>query len=168
VVDDQVIKKNGPAPAVPPRLTAVCAYFSLTGAEKRNPRGVGQEGLEVRMRLAKEVEGYECTVVTDIQKFQTDVREQLSPLAPQTDWDEVVVLDWRKPASAERIYGCLVGGGGSLLLGLVCLGIVYIRAWRVVGVEGWQLSIEEATEESVEGEQGSPRVEPTVAPDRPV
>jgi hypothetical protein len=123
------VKKTGPAPSVPVRVKAVAAYLTLG-------RPDGQAPLEARMRQAKEETGYEGTVVTGIKKLTPEVRQQLIELGPQTDLAEVVVLDWRLPGSAQRVYGFLGVGGAGLFLGLLCLGIVYLRAWKVVSLHG--------------------------------
>lgn len=146
-VDGRAVQKDGPAPPVPPRVRTVAAYFSLG-----NP-GVGKQQLVKRnpldvLRKNREKDGYECTVVTGIKRLKPEVKEQLAELAPQTDFAEVIVLDWRKPSSAEQVYGCLGGGGAGLLLGLSALGLVYFRARKVVGVKGWSPPVEDASAEA--------------------
>ena len=163
-VDGQAVKKDGPAPPVPARIEAVAADLSVGNPGIARPR-IGARDPRDPLRKRKEDEGYECTVVTGIKKLKPEVRQQLSELAPQTDFAEVVVLDWRKPGSANRVYGCLAGGGAGLFLGLLALCLVYIRARNVVGVEGWEPPAEEAAEESVAAGQGQPSAEPGAAPD---
>jgi hypothetical protein len=141
------VPKGGSAPPVPPRVTAVAAYLSAGGAGAAGLPPARRESLEARARRQKETDGYEGTVVTGLQALKLEVRQQLCELAPQTDFAEVVLLDWRRPGPANFVYGCLAGGGAGLLLGLLALGIVYARAWKAVGAEGWRP--EEATEEGV-------------------
>jgi hypothetical protein len=146
-IDGQAVKKDGAVPPVPPRIRTVAAYLSLG-----NP-GVGKQQLVKRnpldvLRTKRERDGYECTVVTGIKKLKPKVKEQLSELAPQTDFAEVIVLDWRKPSSAEQVYGCLGGGGAAFLLGLSALGLVYFRARKVVGIEGWSPPAEDSSAEA--------------------
>jgi hypothetical protein len=157
-VDGQAVKKAGPAPAVPARIETVAAYLSPGNRGVGGPR-VGVRGPLDVLRKKWEEEGYECTVVTGIKKLRPEVRQQLGELAPQTDFAELVILDWRKPGSADRVYGCLAGGGAGLLLGLSALGLVYVRARKVVGVAGWEPPAAEATEEDVAAEQGQPGAE---------
>jgi hypothetical protein len=164
-VDGQAVKKDGPAPPVPARIEAVAADLSLGNLGIARPR-IGARNPRDLLRKKKEDEGYECTVVTGIKRLKPEVRQQLSALAPQTDFAEVVVLDWRKPRSAGRVYGCLAGGGAGLLLGLLALGLVYIRARSVVGVKGLEPPAEEGAEESVAVGQGQPGAEPDASPDR--
>jgi hypothetical protein len=164
-VDGQVVKKDGPAPPVPVRIETVAAYLSLGNPGIGGLR-FGGIGLFDVLRKSKEDQGYECTVVTGIKKLKPEVQQQLSELAPQTDLAEMVVLDWRKPGSANRVYGCLAAGGAGSLLGLLALCLVYIHARKVVGVEGWEPPAEEAAEESVAAGQGQPSGEPDAAPDR--
>jgi hypothetical protein len=146
-VDEQAVQKDGPAPPVPPRVRTVAAYLSLG-----NP-GVGKQPLVKRnpldvLRKKREEDGHECTVVTGIKKLKPEVKEQLSELAPQTDFAEVIVLDWRKPSSAGQVYGFLGGGGAGLLLGLSALCLVYFRARKVVGIEGWSPPAEDLSQEA--------------------
>jgi 8-oxo-dGTP pyrophosphatase MutT (NUDIX family) len=129
-IDGRDVKQAGLPPPVPPRVKAVAAYLTLG-------RPVGGQQMEARLRRAREEAGYEGTVVTGIKKLKPEVRQQLLELGPQTDLDDVVVLHWGSPGSPERVYGFLAVGGAGLLLGLLCLGVVYLRAWRVVVVHGW-------------------------------
>ena len=135
--DDQAVKKDGPAPPVPTRVTAVASTISV-GDVNGVPLRAGREPIEVRMRRDKEAKGYECTVVTGIKKLKPEVREKLLELAPQTDLSEVVVLHFGKPASTGIVYGAFGGGAAAFVLGLFCVVVVYFRARRVVGSEGWQ------------------------------
>jgi hypothetical protein len=149
-VDGQAVKKGGVTPSVPPRLTAIVSYLSLGDPDGAALRP-GQEPLEARMRRDKEAKGYDCVVVTGIKRLQPEVRDQLTELAPQTDWSEVIVLKWGKPASPGTVYGCLGGGAAGFVLGLLCLGVVYFRARQVVGVGGPHSTGETASD--VTGEQ---------------
>lgn len=151
-VDGQAVRKGGPVPGVPARIEAVALYLSLGAPNIGGPR-IGARGPFDVLRKKWE-EGYECTVVTGIKQIKPEVRQQLSEWAPQTDFSQVIVLDWRKPGSASRVYGCLAGGAAGLLLGLLALAIVYVRAWKVVSSADWQAPVEAATEESAAPEQG--------------
>ena len=164
-VDGKAVKKDGPAPPVPARIEAVAAYLSV-GDPGLGGLRFGARGPLDGLRKKRENEGYECTVVTSIKKLKPEVKQQLSELAPQTDFTEVVVLDWRKPGSANRVYGCLAGGGGALLLGLLAWCLVYVRARKVVGLQGWEPPAEAGPEESEAAGQGQPSAEPSAEPDR--
>jgi hypothetical protein len=135
--DNRAVKKEGPAPGVPPRVVAVVSYVSV-GDVGVVPLRLGKEPMDVRLRRDKEAKGYECTVVTGIKNLKPEVRDQLLEMAPQTDLTEVVVLHFGKPASAETVYATFGGGTAGFILGLFCLCVVYFRARRVVGSEGWQ------------------------------
>jgi hypothetical protein len=149
-VDGQTVKQDGPAPTVPPRVEVVAAYLSVGNPGAIKPPAGRRDPLDV-LRRKREAEGYECTVVTGIKKLKPEVREQLVELAPQTDFTEVVVLDWRKPASAARVRGVLIGGAAGLVVGWLFLVAVYARAWQVMLAEGWK----------------SPDAVPTDEPERP-
>ncbi len=147
---------QGGPPPVPARVTAVAAFLSADRAGAGGLPPARGEALEARARRQKEAGGYEGTVVTGLQALKPEVRQRLSELAPQTDWATVVLLDWRRPSPANVVYGCLAGGGAGLLLGLLALAVVYARAWRAVGAEGWRPPAEETTEEGVPEGQGLP------------
>jgi hypothetical protein len=162
-VDGQAVKRDGPPPSVPPRIRAVVVYPSFGNPGLGRPRfgGIGPFDL---LRKNRE-EGYECTVVTGIKKIKPEVKQQLSELAPQTDFAEVDVLDWRKPGSAERVYGLLGGGGAGFLLGMSALCLVYSRATKVVGAGGWSPPVEASSEEAAAAGQDQPSAEPSAAAD---
>jgi hypothetical protein len=148
-VDEQLIKKDGPLPPVPARITVVAATL-LFGEAGPGGMPMGARPAPDFLRKKRETEGYECTVVTGIKTLKPQVREDLSRLGPQTDFAEMIVLDWRKPASATSVYGLLDGGAAALLLGLIGLCIVYVRARKTVGVDGWAPPIDDATTEPTE------------------
>lgn len=129
-VDGRAVKADGPSPTVPARVEVVAAYFSLANAGARDPLGL--------LRKPKEAQGYECVVVTGIKKLKPEVRDQLAVMAPRTDLDALILLDWRKPPSAAFVYGFLGGGGSAMLVGWLCLCVVYIRAIKVAGIEPWK------------------------------
>jgi hypothetical protein len=135
-VDGQAVKAEGPSPTVPARVEAVAAYFSLAKAGPA-PRPAALDPLGL-LRKAKETQGYECVVVTGIKKLKPEVREQLAGMAPQTDLDALILLDWRKPPSAAFVYGFLGGGGTAMLVGWLGLCVVYIRAIKVAGLAPWK------------------------------
>lgn len=142
VIDGQEVKKDGPAPPVPPRIQTVTTYLSLGAPVIGGPRFGGRDPADA-LRKKREEEGYECTVITGIKTLKPEVKQQLSELAPQTDFAEVIVLDWRKPGSETHVYGCLGGGAAGLVLGLAAVCLVYVRARKEVGVAGWLPSAEE-------------------------
>jgi len=72
-------------------------------------------------------------VVTGLRKLKPEVRERLAAISPGTDFDEVIVLDWRTLRSVDRAYNSMLGGGVAFLLGFFSLLAVYLRAWKVVG-----------------------------------
>jgi hypothetical protein len=131
-VDGQAIRQTGAAPSVPPRIEVVAAYVSAGNAP------AGARNLFDVLRKNRETNGHECTVVTGIKKLKPEVREQLAQLAPQTDFAEVVVLHWSKPASAGRVYGVLIGCGAGLVVGWLLLVVVYLRAWKVLLAAGFK------------------------------
>jgi hypothetical protein len=139
-VDGRAVQKDGPAPPVPARLQTVAAYLSLGGNPGVAMPKFGARGPIDALRRKREIEGYECTVVTGIKKLRPEVQQQLSELAPQTDFASLVILDWRKPGSAASVYGLLGGGGAGLLLGLSALSFLYMRARRAIGAEGPRLA----------------------------
>jgi hypothetical protein len=144
VADGQDVRRDGPAPPVPRRLRAVAGNVPLG-----NPGVPGLPGRPPRdlLRRKHEEDGYECTVVTGINKLEPEVRQQLAELAPETDFDELTILDWRKPAPAESAYGWLGGGGAAFLLGLAALGVVYVRARKAVAAEGWGVPTDEPADQ---------------------
>lgn len=165
-VDGQAIKKDGPAPPVPARIQTVAAYLSVGGNPGvAVPRFGGRGPLDV-LRKKREDEGYECTVVTGIKKLKPEVKQQLSELAPQTDFADVIILDWRKPSSAASVYGLLGGGGAGLLLGLSALSFMYMRARKAIGPEGWSPPVEESSEGPDSAGQDQRGADPGAAPDR--
>jgi hypothetical protein len=143
-VNGQAVKKGGPAPPVPPRIEVIAAYLSLDKPGIGGPL-FGGGGLFDVLREKAEDEGYKCTVVTGIKMLKPEVKQQLSELAPQTDFAEVVVLDRRKPESADRVYNSLGGGAAGFLLGLSALCLMYSRARRAVSVGGWSPLVEESS-----------------------
>ena len=99
-----------------------------------------------------------------IKNLEPEVRQQLGELAPQTDFANVLILDWRKPSSAASVYGLLGGGGGALLLGLAALGFMYVRARRAVGPDGWSPPAEESSGEPESAGPDQPGAGPGAAP----
>jgi hypothetical protein len=76
-----------------------------------------------------EAEGYECAVISGIKKSSSDEQEWLSKLAPQTDLANVIIFE-SYTATSSAHEELLIGGAG-LLLGLLCLSIVCVHAWRI-------------------------------------
>lgn len=139
-VDHQAVKREGPPPSVPPRLSAVACYVYSTESPGGNPRFAAAEPPDAQLRwkeldaqlLWKEADGYECTVANGIANLKPEVQERLGRLAPQTDLTEILILDRRKPRSADFVQDSVVGGGAGFITGWLCLAIVYWRAWKVV------------------------------------
>ncbi|MEO2088069.1 MAG: hypothetical protein ABGY75_01035 [Gemmataceae bacterium] len=130
-IDSETVKQDGSPPPVPARVTAVAGYVTLgEGAPPKRQFAVSRTADAVRKR--KEADGYECVVANGIRKLDPKVREQLREMAPDTDLAELLVLDWRRPGAAEKVYGFLAGSVGGLLIGFVGVLVVYCRAWKAV------------------------------------
>lgn len=130
-IDGERVRPDGSPPPVPARVAAVAGYVAL-GEGAPPKRQFAQSRVADLMRKDKEAGGYECVVANGIRKLDPKVREQLREMAPDTDLGEMLVLDWRRPGSPEKVYGYLAGGAGGFLVGFVGVLVVYGRAWKVV------------------------------------
>lgn len=133
-VDGEAVKADGSPPAVPARVTAVAGYVTL-GEGTPPKRQFAQSRTADAVRKRREADGYECVVANGIRKLKPEVREQIREMAPDTDQAEILVLDWRRPGSAEKVYGFLAGGVGGFLVGFAGVLVVYHRAWKAVSAE---------------------------------
>jgi positive regulator of sigma E activity len=130
-IDGERVRPDGSPPPVPARVTAVAGYVTLgEGTPPKRQFALSRTADLVRKK--KEADGYECVVVNGIRKLDPKVRDQLREMAPDTDFGELLMLDWRRPGSAEKVYGFLAGGVGGFLIGLVGVLVVYRRAWKAV------------------------------------
>jgi hypothetical protein len=130
-IDGEAVKPDGPSPPVPARVPAVAGYVTL-GEGGPPKRQLPQSRVADALRKRRETDGYECTVANGIRKLDPKVRDPIRQMAPDTDLGEMLVLDWRRPGSAEKVYGYLAGGVGGLLIGFVGVLVVYWRAWKAV------------------------------------
>lgn len=130
-IDGETVKPGGSPPPVPARVTAVAGYVTL-GEGTPPKRQFAQSRTADAVRKRKEADGYECVVANGIRKLEPGVREQIRQMAPDTDLGEVLVLDWRRPGSTEKVYGFLAGGAGGFLFGFVGVLVVYRRARKAV------------------------------------
>jgi hypothetical protein len=127
-VDGRILKKDGPAPAVPARVVAVASLPMLSSG---GLPPIGRNPLDA-WKKNRETDGFECTVVTGIRSLKPEIRRQISEMAPQSDFAEMIVLDWHTPGSPSRVYGLLGVGATMLLLGLFAIFAVFARASKVV------------------------------------
>jgi hypothetical protein len=125
------VKQDGPAPSVPSRVRVVAGYVGI-GEPEPGKRPIGTQRVADSLRKKKEAEGYECTVVTGRKKLKSEVQAQLAELAPETDFSDILILDWGTPRSAERVRDTLLGGGVAFFVGFLVLLFVYLRAWQAV------------------------------------
>lgn len=130
-IDGATVKSDGSPPPVPARVTVIAGYVTL-GEGAPPKRQFTQSRTADAVRKRREADGYECVVANGIRKLEPEVRERIREMAPDTDLGEMLVLDWRRPGSAEKVYGFLAGGVGGFLVGFAGVLVVYRRAWKAV------------------------------------
>jgi hypothetical protein len=107
---------KAPAPEVPARVRLMLAGNLV----KRD----GRE--EVAQRQLLQAQGYQGVVVNGLKTLSPAARQRLRERAPDTDPDEVILLDDRaEPVSAQLVEVYLWGGGLAVAIGLLVAAGAY-------------------------------------------
>jgi hypothetical protein len=124
--------RQGPPP-VPRRVRAVASEtFIRDDPATVKPAAVRiDQGALDRLHLAyREKNGVQGIVNGARQALSAETREKLAALAPDTDFDELLVLEERLPPDGARLRQILGWGVGLSAAGFLGLAAFFVLGWR--------------------------------------